>query len=179
MRLIFAFTVLAVFLTGPVMAQDLTSEKGKLSYAVGWDIGEDIQRRGAEFDVETVIAAIRDSSAGSEPQVPADEMDTAPEPLYFEDYARTGEITGVISFNHFMDPKTAVRIIINNQFKRELYAGFEGQRWILNKEINLVGASLKAGNIALESFSGNAYFLSTTFGSSLLKPNLMFNISSK
>ena len=74
MRLIFAFIVLAAFLAGPVMAQDLTSEKGKLSYAVGWDIGEDIQRRGAEFDVETIIAAIRDSAASKEPQVPADEM---------------------------------------------------------------------------------------------------------
>ncbi len=74
MRLIFAFTVLAAFLASPVMAQDLTSEKGKLSYAVGWDIGEDIQRRGAEFDVETIIAAIRDSAASKEPQVPADEM---------------------------------------------------------------------------------------------------------
>jgi len=74
MRLIFAFTVLAALLAGPVAAQDLTSEKGKLSYSVGWDIGEDIQRRGAEFDVETIVAAIRDSSAGKEPQVPAEEM---------------------------------------------------------------------------------------------------------
>jgi FKBP-type peptidyl-prolyl cis-trans isomerase FklB len=74
MRLIFAFTVLAALLAGPVAAQDLTSEKGKLSYSVGWDIGEDIQRRGAEFDVETIVAAIRDSSAGKEPQVAADEM---------------------------------------------------------------------------------------------------------
>ncbi len=56
------------------MAQDLTSEKGKLSYAVGWDIGKDIERRGAEFDVETLIAAIRDSAAGKEPQVPSEEM---------------------------------------------------------------------------------------------------------
>lgn len=74
MRLIFAFTVLAALVAGPVMAQDLASDKGKLSYAVGWDIGEDIQRRGAEFDVETIIAAIRDSSSGKEPQVPAEEM---------------------------------------------------------------------------------------------------------
>jgi len=74
MRFIFAFIVLAAFVAGPVMAQDLTSEKGKLSYSVGWDIGEDIQRRGAEFDVDTIIAAIRDSSAGKEPQVPAEEM---------------------------------------------------------------------------------------------------------
>ena len=73
MRLIFALSVLAI-MTTPVMAQDLTTDKGKLSYAVGWDIGEDIQRRGAEFDVETIIAAIRDSAAKKDPQVPAEEM---------------------------------------------------------------------------------------------------------
>ncbi|MBT8048973.1 MAG: FKBP-type peptidyl-prolyl cis-trans isomerase [Xanthomonadales bacterium] len=74
MRFIFAIIVLAAFVAGPAMAQDLTSDKGKLSYAVGWDIGEDIQRRGAEFDVDTIIAAIRDSAAGRDSQVPADEM---------------------------------------------------------------------------------------------------------
>jgi len=73
MRVIFALIVLTLMAT-PVMAQDLTTDKGKLSYAVGWDIGEDIQRRGAEFDVETIIAAVRDSSAGKEPQVPSEEM---------------------------------------------------------------------------------------------------------
>ena len=73
MRVIFAFIVLAIVAT-PALAQDLTTDKGKLSYAVGWDIGEDIQRRGAEFDVETIVAAIRDSSAGKDPQVPAEEM---------------------------------------------------------------------------------------------------------
>ena len=73
MRVFFALIVLAI-VANPAMAQDLETDKGKLSYAVGWDIGEDIQRRGAEFDVETVIAAIRDSSAGRDPQVPAEEM---------------------------------------------------------------------------------------------------------
>jgi FKBP-type peptidyl-prolyl cis-trans isomerase FklB len=73
MRVIFALIVLALVAT-PAVAQDLETDKGKLSYAVGWDIGEDIQRRGAEFDVETIIAAIRDSAAGKDPQVPAEEM---------------------------------------------------------------------------------------------------------
>ena len=73
MRVIFAFIVLALVAT-PALAQDLETDKGKLSYAVGWDIGEDIQRRGAEFDVETIIAAIRDSAAKKDPAVPADEM---------------------------------------------------------------------------------------------------------
>jgi FKBP-type peptidyl-prolyl cis-trans isomerase FklB len=58
------------------MAQDVTSDKGKLSYAVGWDIGKDIERRGAEFDVETLISAIRDSAGGKEPKVPSEEMVT-------------------------------------------------------------------------------------------------------
>jgi len=75
MRLIFALIVLAL-VANPAVAQDITTEKGKLSYAVGWDIGEDIQRRGAEFDVETIVAAIRDSAAGKDPQVPSEEMVT-------------------------------------------------------------------------------------------------------
>jgi len=74
MRFVFALIILAALMAGPVMAQDLTTDKGKISYAVGWDIGEDIQRRGAEFDVEAIIQAIRDSSAKKEPQVPAEEM---------------------------------------------------------------------------------------------------------
>jgi len=74
MRFVLAIIILIALLAGPVMAQDITTDKGKLSYAIGWDIGEDIKRRGAEFDVETIIAAVRDSAAGKDPQVPAEEM---------------------------------------------------------------------------------------------------------
>jgi FKBP-type peptidyl-prolyl cis-trans isomerase FklB len=63
-----------VLASGNVLAQDVTSEKGKLSYAVGWDIGQDVKRRGAEFDVESLIAAIRDTVADREPQVSGEEM---------------------------------------------------------------------------------------------------------
>jgi len=74
MRFVFALAVLIALMASPAVAQDLTTDKGKLSYSVGWDIGKDIERRGAEFDVETLIAAIRDSAAGKEPQVPSEEM---------------------------------------------------------------------------------------------------------
>ncbi len=74
MRFVFALFVTIALMTGPVLAQDISSDKGKLSYAVGWDIGEDIKRRGAEFDVESIIAAIRDSVAGRDAQVPNEEM---------------------------------------------------------------------------------------------------------
>jgi FKBP-type peptidyl-prolyl cis-trans isomerase FklB len=74
MRFVFAIMAMMALTATSALAQDLTSEKGKLSYAVGWDIGKDIERRGAEFDVETLIAAIRDSAAGKEPRVPSEEM---------------------------------------------------------------------------------------------------------
>jgi FKBP-type peptidyl-prolyl cis-trans isomerase FklB len=74
MRFTFALFVFGVVMAGSVMAQDVSTEKGKLSYSVGWDIGQDIKRRGAEFDVESLIAAIRDSQADSQPKVPNEEM---------------------------------------------------------------------------------------------------------
>lgn len=74
MRSKFALTALMVLAPAAVMAQDLSTEKGQLSYAVGWDLGADIGRRGEDFDVEALIGAIRDSVAGREPQVAPAEM---------------------------------------------------------------------------------------------------------
>jgi len=74
MRFVFALLALLMLAATPALAQDLSTDKGKLSYAVGWDIGKDIERRGAEFDVEALISAIRDSAAGQEPKVPSEEM---------------------------------------------------------------------------------------------------------
>jgi FKBP-type peptidyl-prolyl cis-trans isomerase FklB len=74
MRSKFALCVLTILASGSVLAQDLATDKGKLSYSVGWDLGADISRRGEDFDVEALISAIRDSVAGKDPQVEATEM---------------------------------------------------------------------------------------------------------
>lgn len=74
MRSKFALVTLMVLAPAAVMAQDLSTEKGQLSYAVGYDLGGDIGRRGEDFDVEALIVAIRDSVSGAEPQVPPAEM---------------------------------------------------------------------------------------------------------
>lgn len=74
MRFLFALIVLIALMAGPVMAQELITDKEKLSYAVGWDMGGDIKRRSDDFDVETIIAAIRDAVAESEPKIPQEEM---------------------------------------------------------------------------------------------------------
>ena len=76
MRSTFALTIIFMLASGSVLAQDVNTEKGKLSYAVGWDIGADIARRSSDFDVESLITAIRDIVAGNEPQVNAAEMQT-------------------------------------------------------------------------------------------------------
>jgi FKBP-type peptidyl-prolyl cis-trans isomerase FklB len=74
MRFTFSLLLVLMLAASNTWAQDLTTEKGKLSYAVGWDLGADIARRSTEFDVEALIQAIRDTSAGAEPKVAAEEM---------------------------------------------------------------------------------------------------------
>lgn len=74
MRSSFALSFLMILASGNAFAQDITTDKGKLSYAVGWDIGQDIARRSTDFDVESLILAIRDTVAASDPQVAPEEM---------------------------------------------------------------------------------------------------------
>lgn len=74
MRFKFALTTLLVLGTTAAVAQDLSTEKGKLSYAVGWNLGTDIGRQVDDFDVEVLVSAIRDSAAGRDPQVELPEM---------------------------------------------------------------------------------------------------------
>ncbi len=78
LRLLVAATLAALTLTaGAVSAQDTTSEKGKLSYAIGFRIGMDVaqlQARGEQVDVATVIKALQDAVAKKDPAVPAEQL---------------------------------------------------------------------------------------------------------
>lgn len=78
LRLLVAATLAALTLTaGAVSAQDTTSEKGKLSYAIGFKTGIDIARlqaRGEQIDVATVIKALQDAVAKKDPAVPAEQL---------------------------------------------------------------------------------------------------------
>jgi len=76
MRSTLALTILIMLVSGSVLAQGVETEKDKLSYAVGWDIGADIKRRSTEFNVESLITAIRDVVGDNEPKVAAEEMRT-------------------------------------------------------------------------------------------------------
>jgi len=45
-------------------AQTLASQKDKVSYAIGVDIGNSFRRQGVEVDVETLVKGLRDALAG-------------------------------------------------------------------------------------------------------------------
>lgn len=55
-------------------AQELSSDKDKLSYAVGYQIGTDFKYRNMDLNVETVVRALRDAVNEAEPAVPEPEM---------------------------------------------------------------------------------------------------------
>lgn len=74
MKLRWTVALVAAFTMGAAVAQDTTSEKGKLSYAMGYEIGRDFNDRKIEIDINTVIRGIQDGYAKKNPTVPEDQM---------------------------------------------------------------------------------------------------------
>lgn len=74
MKLRLTAALLAALTTGAVTAQDTTSDKGKLSYAVGYEIGRDLNERKIDVDMNTVMRAIQDGHAKKAPAVPEEQM---------------------------------------------------------------------------------------------------------
>jgi FKBP-type peptidyl-prolyl cis-trans isomerase len=64
----------ALLATGSVLAQDTTSDKGKLSYAIGFQIGGGLADRKMDIDVATVARALQDAYAKKPPAVPEAQM---------------------------------------------------------------------------------------------------------
>ena len=64
----------ALFAAGSALAQDTTSEKGKLSYAIGFQIGGGLADRKMDIDVATVAKALQDAYAKKPPAVPEAQM---------------------------------------------------------------------------------------------------------
>lgn len=62
-------------------AQDTTSEKGKLSYAVGYQLGREMAERGIDLDVNTVVRGVQEGFAKRDPSVPVEDMRAAMEAM--------------------------------------------------------------------------------------------------
>jgi FKBP-type peptidyl-prolyl cis-trans isomerase len=67
--------------SGAVMAQDTASDKGRLSYAIGYNIGKDFADKKMDVDVNTVIRAMQDAVANRPPAVPEEQMAQALEKM--------------------------------------------------------------------------------------------------
>jgi FKBP-type peptidyl-prolyl cis-trans isomerase FklB len=68
---------LALLAPAVAFAQDTTSDKGKLSYAIGYEIGRDFVDKKIDVDVNTVIRAIQDGYAKRNPAVAEAQMKEA------------------------------------------------------------------------------------------------------
>jgi len=84
LRLLAASLAALTLSAGTASAQDLTSERGKLSYAIGFNTGAELAElslRGETVDVTAVVKAIQDAYARKEPAVPVDQLRAAVEAM--------------------------------------------------------------------------------------------------
>ena len=77
MKFVGLLALVALFATGSALAQDTTSDKGKLSYAIGFQIGSGLADRKMDVDIATVTRAIQDAYGKKPPAVPEAAMKDA------------------------------------------------------------------------------------------------------
>lgn len=71
-----AATLAALTLAGVAVAQDTTSDKGKLSYALGYQFGNELAGTGEALDLNTLTRALQDAFAKKAPSIPESQMQT-------------------------------------------------------------------------------------------------------
>lgn len=77
-----AATLAALTLTsGFAVAQDTTSDKGKLSYALGYQFGAQVAESGEALDINTLSKALQDGYTKKNPSVSMDQMRSAYEAM--------------------------------------------------------------------------------------------------
>jgi len=72
-----ALAVMTLVASSSAYAQDLSSEKGKLSYYFGYDLGNtlaELAGRGEQLDVDSVVKGVRDAIARSEPSITSEQL---------------------------------------------------------------------------------------------------------
>ena len=57
-----------------IKVEDLNSQKKKVSYAIGLDIGKNFKARAIDIDMETLIQGLRDAQGGGQPLLNSEEI---------------------------------------------------------------------------------------------------------
>lgn len=94
LRLLAASLAAMTLVSGTVAAQDTSTERGRLSYAIGYNTGVELAQltaNGEAVDVNTVIKAIQDAYARKEPTVPVDQLRAAVESMQQRQAAKMQE----------------------------------------------------------------------------------------
>jgi len=81
LRLIAAAVAALLLTAGNAVAQDTSSEKGKLSYALGYDLGRNAAESGEQVDINTIIKGLQDGYAKKQTAVPVDQLKAAVEAM--------------------------------------------------------------------------------------------------
>jgi len=69
--------LIVAFLSGTCLAGETPepkSEKEKISYSLGYQIGGDFKRQGVELAPDLIVKGIQDAAGGAEPRMPLQEM---------------------------------------------------------------------------------------------------------
>jgi FKBP-type peptidyl-prolyl cis-trans isomerase len=74
MKLCLLAIAMAVASIGAAQAQDVSSEKGKVSYALGYDLGRRLSESKIEVDTATLLRAIQDGLASRNPALSDKQM---------------------------------------------------------------------------------------------------------
>lgn len=77
MKFGWSLALAALLVASTAFAQDTTSEKGKISYAIGYQIGSGLAERKMDVDVATLTRAVQDAFAKRPPAVPEAAMKDA------------------------------------------------------------------------------------------------------
>ena len=77
MKFGWSLALAALVTAGSALAQDTTTEKGKVSYAIGYQIGSGLADRKMDVDIATVTRAVQDAFAKKPPAVPEQAMKDA------------------------------------------------------------------------------------------------------
>lgn len=77
LRLLAAALAAITLTAGAANAQDTTSEKGKLSYALGYDLGRNLIESGEQVDMASVQKGLQEGYAKKEPSVAVEQLRSA------------------------------------------------------------------------------------------------------
>lgn len=139
-------------------AEALGYDRESLKASLPW-----LQETYAPFERDTFLDARATAHNYS------DEDMSEPKIAPANDYTRTGETGGVVTFFNFLSPDSAAEIVVENIFKQELNPEKTTPLYILNKNYARLGIAMDAGMETVGQYTQNAYFITLCFASSRLR----------